>query len=382
MGAPFSRTFDILIVGAGPAGSYLAHLLAHQGVSVAIIDKEPFPRYKVCGGGLCLRAVNLLPFDLSSVVEDRITSAVVTLKCQTICHKQTQDPMIYMVSREVFDTFLMEKAIMSGANFWDATALRSVEPLNSAIEIKTSKGAFKTKLIAGADGALSKTARLLGLGPAPNLLPAIEAEIAINDLNLFANYRGCVHFDLAIPPHGYGWIFPKNDHLSVGVFSTRKKERKLKFALQQYMEHKGLQDSAKLLSLRGHTIPAGLVTRRHLITKRGLLLGDAAGFADPITGEGIYHALAQAELAASCILDFLKGDEKSLKRYEKSLFTYFKREHLYAWLLGAFFYKIPALSHRLLRRHADLITDLHIDVITGQRLYKDLIKIALWLKRP
>ncbi len=375
-------TCDVLIIGAGPAGAYLAYLLAAKGYSVAAIDKEAFPRYKVCGGGLCARSVKLLPFDIAPVVVDKTTAAFVSLRNRHLCLKKLDDPIIHMVKREDFDAFLIEKAVSKGIRFLDQTRLETITSSKYGVEVQTSSGSFKAQVVVGADGVHSKTALLTGLGPARNLLPAIEAEAFMTRPDLLEDYHGCVHFDLAIPPQGYGWIFPKAEHLSIGVFSTLQKEKGLKRAFSEYLEIKGLKESIRLQRLKGHMIPAGLKTRKRIASSNSLLVGDAAGFADPITGEGIYQALSQAELAAAAIGNFLQGSPDGLKTYERMVMKKFRKEHIYAWLLGAFFYRLPALSHPLLRRHSELVTDLHIDIITGKRSYKDLFKIALLLKRP
>ena len=374
--------FDILIVGAGPAGSYLAYLLASKGIKVALIDKKTFPRKKLCGGGLCARSVKLLPFDISPVVEKKITSAIVTLKGHPICHKKLSKPIIYMVSRENFDEFLVKKAIAKGAHFFDQTSLKEIASTTKEITIKTSKGPFKAKLIAGADGALSKTARLLGFGMLQNLLPAIETEIPTSHPSLNTNHLEAVHFDLAIPLHGYGWLFPKKEHISAGLFSTQKKEHNLKKLLANYLQIKNIKNDNPLDLAKGYVIPAGIKTRKQIITNFGLLLGDAAGFADPITGEGIFHALTQAQIASTHIEQFLNGVTTSLKNYQNQIMQQFKKEHIYAWILGSFFYKMPFLSHIMLKKYNKLITDLQIDIITGKRNYKELLLIALLLKRP
>jgi len=373
--------FDILIVGAGPAGSFLAYLLAQNGIKVALIDKKAFPRDKLCGGGVCARSIALLPFDISSVVEETITTAFVSLKTNILCKKSVSSPIIYMVKRKSFDAFLVKKAISQGVHFFDQTKLEEISHDRNLVKIRTSKGLFRARLIAGADGALSKTAKLMGLGASKNLLPAIETEISISDPQEMRKYKQNVHFDLAIPRHGYGWVFPKRDHLSVGLFSTRKKEHALKRILVQYVKLKGIEGHFKMNSVRGYMIPAGIKTRKQLVTSFGLLLGDAAGFADPITGEGIYHALAQAEIAAANVESFLNGSHAALQNYERQIMQKFKREHLFAWLLGSFFYNIPLLGHAVLKRHVNLITNLLIDVITGKRNYQELFFIALMLKK-
>ena len=113
---------DVLIVGAGPAGSFLGYLLARTGFDVTIIDKATFPRDKVCGGGLSNKTVELLPFDISPVMQRRVTGAFLTYQNRDTVVKDMGERGGIAVLRSAFDHFLLRKAIDAGGRFHGNTA--------------------------------------------------------------------------------------------------------------------------------------------------------------------------------------------------------------------------------------------------------------------
>ena len=109
--------YDVIIVGAGPAGALLGYLLARQQFQVLMIEKKKFPRYKPCGGGLTRRTLALLPFDISQIVEDTTTRARVSLSGEILFEKAYPDPIIAMVMRDKLDALLTDRALQAGAAF-------------------------------------------------------------------------------------------------------------------------------------------------------------------------------------------------------------------------------------------------------------------------
>ena len=109
------RKYDIVVIGAGPAGSMLAYDLASRGVDVLLVEKHRLPRYKPCGGGLTRRSLDLLPFEMNGILEDRVTTARLHLNGTTISEERTSDPMIGMVMRDTFDHFMVQRAVDAGA---------------------------------------------------------------------------------------------------------------------------------------------------------------------------------------------------------------------------------------------------------------------------
>lgn len=368
----YSRKYDVIIVGCGPGGAYLGYLLASGGMRVLILEKKRFPRYKTCGGGLTRRVLDLLPFSVDAVVEDYIYRARVGLGDRVVVEKSTDCPMIAMVMRDRFDSFLAERAVEAGARIMGETSFRTVfgNPGNLAVE--TSRGVFRSRILAGADGVHSRVARSLGIPPAGNAGPALEAEVYFRREGSIERFRNTVHFDFGTMPRGYAWIFPKQDHLSVGVMSAQGKKPGIKKCLESYLKFKEISDGIEIRSLRGHLIPLGAGKRKVFAVPEGLLVGDAAALADPITGEGIFHALRQAEIAAGVVEGCLGGEKTSLLKYNSLIKKEFVSELRYAGMLAGFFYGLEGITHRILKIHGDRITDYHLDIITGARTYREL----------
>jgi flavin-dependent dehydrogenase len=210
-----------------------------------------------------------------------------------------------------------------------------------------------------------------GLGLPPlNASPALEAEVFLDKVHE-KKYQGTVHFDFGEVPEGYAWIFPKRDHLSIGVFSTRKKCSTLLKHLHDYLKQKGLKD-ARIASLKGHLIPIGPQLSNIVAKKNVILLGDAAGLADPITGEGIYHALKQVDMASGCIKKYLSGEFDTLDYYNTLIKKEFVTELKYASYIAHLLYRMPRLSHWALKRKGEKIMGYYLDVITGEKTYGEL----------
>jgi geranylgeranyl reductase family protein len=372
------KRYDAAIVGCGPGGAFLAYLLASMGHDVLVLEKRRFPRDKTCGGGLTRRALNLLPFDLGDIVEDRIYRARIGIGTGPFAEEvTTAHPMIGMVMRERFDGFLASKATGAGAVVVEATAFEGASGGFGDVRIETSRGSFASRVLVGADGVHSRAAKALGLLRHRAAVPAVEAEIYHRDPAFLERYLGTVHFDFGCLPKGYGWVFPKRDHLSVGVLSTAGKARGLKGHFEAYLARKGLDSGAEIRSFRGHLIPLGPQRETVFAVQEGLLVGDAAGLADPITGEGIYHALRQAQIASGVIARSLTGGGGEMLAYNGLLKEEFVADMRYARRLARFLYDFPRLSHPLVRANSRRVAGYHIDIINGTRTYRELFFKAL-----
>jgi geranylgeranyl reductase family protein len=292
-------TFDAIIVGAGPAGSYLAYLLAQAGRSVAIIDKATFPRDKVCGGGVSRKALELLDFDIAPVVQKTIIGAYLAYRNEALTIKDITPPVGCTVLRSEFDNLLLQKAQAAGAQFSAATQFVDVAHDASAVLLHTSNGPLRGRFLLAADGVGSAVRSKVFGKQLVHYVPALEALVHLDDerMGIFAERA---LFDFAGMTRGYGWIFPKRDHLNVGVYSPFGGNR-LRAELDRFMAHYSLLASAKAIDYRGYAIPVRN-RRSEFERDRVWLIGDAAGFAESVFGEGIYFALRSAGLAAQALL--------------------------------------------------------------------------------
>ncbi len=309
-----TAVFDALIVGAGPAGSFLAYLLARRGQQVAIIDKRRFPRDKVCGGGISRKAIDLIGFDLAPVVHQPIRGAFLTFQNRSTVLRAVDPVAGYTVVRSEFDQFLLDKACAAGARFFPATSFEGLTERKATVTVRTSAGDFETRLLCAADGVAS-TVREKVLGKnIVRYVPSLEAIVHVTDSNLSSFGERAV-FDFGAMPRGYGWIFPKRDHLNVGVYSPCRAQG-LRAHLDRFMAcYRRLRQPISVRYL-GYVIPVQNRARRFQ-SGRIWFLGDAAGLAESVFGEGIYFALKSAALAAQAIDEDAAFDDPL--RYTKLL---------------------------------------------------------------
>jgi geranylgeranyl reductase family protein len=300
--------FDVAVVGAGPAGATTAYRLSRAHARVLLIEKTSFPRDKPCGGGLTTRAVRQLPFSIEPVVEDRITRVHCRLKYRSVMERESDRVLCVMTQRRHLDAFLVEQAVEAGATFRDGVRVE----VESDRLLRIDGAPVAVDTVVGADGANGVTAKSLGLGGGIVNGVALEGNLPYNRLPQ-RSWRGTLVLELATVPGGYGWIFPKGDHVNVGVGGWGSEGPRLRDHLRVLCVHHGI-DFTDLQQLRGHRMPMRRPQTR-LAGGRGLLVGDAAGVLDPVSGDGIYEALVTARLAAEHILeDELEAYDNAVRR--------------------------------------------------------------------
>jgi geranylgeranyl reductase family protein len=296
------------VVGAGPAGSVTAYHLARAGASVVLLDRARFPRDKPCGGGVTVRAARLLPFPLDPVVEDRIDVVELRLRSRA-CEHRCSSPIVLMTQRRRLDAFLVERAVDAGATFRDG--VRVSDP--SALSADT---------IVAADGVNGVCARQLGLAGRTVHGVALEGDARLED-----QFRSRIVFELEALRGGYAWVFPKGDHVNVGVGGWEGEAPRLREALRSFVATNQLSE---LTSVRGYRLPVG-DSATPLARGRVLVVGDAAGLVDPLSGDGIYEAFLSARFAADVILDFLGGRAASLEPYTARVRAALARTFANSW---------------------------------------------------
>lgn len=370
-----NKMYDIIIVGAGPAGAVLAYLLAKFGLRVLILEKARLPRYKTCGGGVTFKTVNNLPFDVTPALEQKASGGIVTYGGAPLLKTPVKQPFAWLVMRDAFDHFLAQEAIRAGAELIETALVNQIELVSDHVIAHTSVGKFTGLFIAGADGVNSTVAHLLGMLPEREVGTAIEAEVevpssALDEQGQFAT------FDFGAIPHGYGWVFPKSDHLSVGVFhASTGKVNNLRHTLQNFIACQPVLIQQRLLSVHGHQIPlGGVFDTLHL--GRALLLGDAANLADPWLGEGLFYAVASAQIAASVIEELLAQGRADLNIYTQRVNSEIVQQLAYARRFANIVYRFPQVGSQLLSK-SSLMQTLIFGAIRGDYTFQAVNRLLL-----
>jgi geranylgeranyl reductase family protein len=291
--------FDVLVVGAGPAGSAAAIHLARGGARVLLADRARFPRDKPCGGGLTGRALRHLPCDVAPVVEHVVDRFVLRVGYRRRFERRSEGPLILMTQRRRLDLHLAEQATAAGAEFRDGVRIEALALDGREASALVGGVRVRATYIVGADGANGIVARAAGLGEGIVTGVALEANAAWDAFDS-TPYAGTVWVELGVVPGGYGWAFPKGDHVNLGVGGWQGAGPHLRAHLERLARRHDV-DPARLRDVKGHRLPMRRVGAR-AVRGHVLLVGDAAGLVDPLSGDGMYEAFVSARLAADAIL--------------------------------------------------------------------------------
>jgi geranylgeranyl reductase family protein len=370
--------YDVAIVGAGPAGAFAAYLLAQRGLRVLLLDKAQFPRDKVCGGGISQKTIQLLDFDIAPVVQKRVVGAYLTYQNVDTVVKDLDDHTGACTLRRDFDSFILDRAIAQGATFRSDANFEGVAVGSDVVDVRTSVGAYRARYLFGADGVFSQVRRHCFPPDLVRYAPCVEALVYVDE-KIIAQYRDRVLFDFGGMENGYGWIFPKRDHLNAGVFSIFPSPN-IKTALRAFLARYRSLQTYSSITLLGHAIPLKN-TRGQFQRENIWLLGDAAGFAESFYGEGIYFALKSAALAARALTEaFDQPHSREYTRYvNRDLTPDLKYSELNARL---FFLRQHFGFYRMVRdpqvssNFAELITG---GVSHRECFYKTLLTLPYWM---
>ncbi len=334
------QRFDALVVGGGPAGSATAHELAKAGASVLLADKATFPRDKPCGGGLTARAFKRCPVDPTPVVEEEVDLVELRFRFGDHVERTARAPVIYMTQRRCLDAFLLEAARAQGVEVREGARVELGE------QIRVDGTPVAVDVVVGADGANGTTARALGLGEGIVHGVALEGNVPYTRISR-DRYRRRAVVELADFPGGYGWVFPKGDHVNVGVGVWQAEGSRLREHLARTCAGHGLE-LEELEHLRGHRLPLRRAGTP-IASERALLVGDAAGLIDPVSGDGMYECFVSASAAASAIGDLLAGRSESLVPYGAAVDAALGPLHRASWKLKRALDRWPRLSWRIAR---------------------------------
>ena len=308
-------TFDMIVVGAGPAGSNAAAVALRHGLTVGQVDRYRFPREKPCGGGITVKATNALRLDLKPALRGEFDQVEVNVWQRSVNRFTTRPlPVLRMVVRSQFDDCLVTQNLStSGFQFFDDERVLDIT-YDQRFRVRTSRRVLLGRHLVGADGAYGVVNRVIPVARPKGHAVAVEVRLGREDATLPAPTPPC--FDIGVIDWGYGWVFPKDDHWNVGLY-TLSKSRTLRQQLTSYIAAKGFRLKIDpLATFVAHRFPYGGY-RVSMPQVPVYLVGDAGGFGDALTGEGIYHALESGRIAGETIYECLAGRVRAQAYYRR-----------------------------------------------------------------
>jgi geranylgeranyl reductase len=331
----------VLIVGASVGGAIAAITLRDLGIETILLEKE-LRKAKPCGGAIPPAAFR--EFDLpASLIDRKVQNCLIVSPsgqqtsvpvCGTV---PTDDDYVAMVRREVFDSFLRQRAQERGAELIHAQ-LTGLEVTGAGVwasyrsMVDGSERALRADVVIGADGAYSPTAKMLGLPTLPRAM-AIQERIALPETQM-ARWQDTADLYLGreVSPDLYAWAFPKCDHIAIGIGAGPGHTKHTRQLLENLKRRLGpALDGGRLLLREAHALP--MEPRQHMAFNRVMLIGDAAGLVVHTSGEGIYWAMKSGEIAAQTLAQHLDvPTAANLRAYER---TWWKRYGtMYGFLKG------------------------------------------------
>lgn len=357
-----TETFDVVVVGGGPAGATAANLLAQQGFSVMLMDRAG--RIKPCGGAIPPRLIKDFAIPDALLVARARSARMVSPKLNHV-DIPIENGFVGMVNRDDFDEWLRQRAASSGANRRIGTFDRlsrdpdgvSVVHYTARKNLKRGEGVptqVRARAVIGADGARSEVARQAVEGAEKTKYVFAYHEIVRAPVVKPEGYDGSrcdVYYQGKLSPDFYGWVFPHGDTMSIGTGSADK-GFSLRGAVEQLRRATGLQET-ETLRREGAPIPMKPLPRwdngRDVV-----LAGDAAGVVAPASGEGIYYAMVGGQLAAEAVSTMLHtGDVRALKLARK---RFMKAHGTVFWVLGimqSFWYSSDRRRERFVKMCED-----------------------------
>ncbi len=322
--------YDIVVVGAGPAGSIAAYKCAQQGLTTLLLEKFKLPREKPCGGAVMYRGLRLIR---EGVPKHLIERCIHGLRFGFPDGKFTEfvsEKLIGItVDRAPFDEFLAHRAADAGAELHDETRVTGVTVREDHVIVhRRDESDVTAKLVIGADGVKSIVARSVGLRPErkppEEVGLGMESDIYVGEDGVEQVTNGHPDILEILPVRGrvsYGWVFPKSDHLAIGVAGAAPHMHPLRGIFDKFL--KDLERRFKIpltpSKRRTHFLDGTGVVKEN-VTDRVILAGDAAGFIDPMMGEGIAYAMKSGYYAAQIAHEAIEKkqfDKHHLGRYDE-----------------------------------------------------------------
>jgi len=326
--------YDVAIIGAGPAGSTAAKFLAEKDLKIILIDKSKFPRDKPCAGGLPSRVFKRFPYikDNGLIESFSYGGYALSPSLKYKAEVKQKDPIVGMVLRKKFDKSLVQLAEDKGAKLIDGNAVNDLKISDDKVKINLNdKTSIESKIVIGADGVwsvVSKKAGLMTSNRPYGMCIFNEYRLDEDEIeNLYGKERMCYLHLKFKDIFGYGWVFPKKQHVNIGIGMLLPKKylneqkRSILDVYKDYFsnlkKNKIIPNDLEIGKCCGGALPFSPLEKTY--SHRILVVGDAAGFINPLTGEGIYYAMSSGEIAAKVICNSLEVNDSSgqyLSKYQ------------------------------------------------------------------
>jgi geranylgeranyl reductase family protein len=381
------RKYDVTIIGAGPSGCVTAILCAKAGLDTILIEQKSLPRNKVCGGGLTMKSIevlrNLNCFD-ECVIERFCNSVQIHLpRLGEKLLVKSDKPLMAIIKRATFDNSLAYYAKEAGVELREKEQFIESKVHHSGyVEVFTNHGAILTDILIGADGVLSKVRKQLQseypqLFPKRDLLVGVSADVPIEISDCLSSQYAHLFFDFA---NGidYGWVFPKKETFNIGFGYKPKKGIPINVRDSlTFFIHEILGRQYSQLKVRVGALPifwsgtAPTVQWGHV-----MLVGDAAGFVDEWTGEGLYYSIKSAVHASKSIDLYFHGsrEDRVLLRYTNLCSKDFYNDLLFSHFIARLFRTHP---HRYNYLRDSNLRNLFIPFAKGHLSYRHAVIKAL-----
>ena len=314
------KNYDVIIVGAGPAGAISSYYLSRKGFKVALLEKNNIGRDKICGGGISHYTLNELPFNIpESIIEQKIKGINFISPNNEIFQKKEKNQIGITTYRSLFDAFLINKAIDSNVEFIPYTKISHIYKSNNIFNIQNK---YSAKYIIGADGVNSAVRKIANLeDKKKHINLALRSIIEFKDqaeVDEFLIDKETYEFYFHNNKPGYGWIFGLKTAINIGI-GTKIHSPDPRKLLEQYIKRCFKLRGKKIpnYSIQGFPIPNSKLPNR--FSKNGIfLVGDAAGLVDPVSGEGVHYAIRSAKIVADMIIkDYYDPFNDNLDIYYK-----------------------------------------------------------------
>jgi len=361
--------YDLIVAGAGPAGSTAARAAALQGLDTIILEKETFPRYKPCGGALSSKAASLLEFSLPShICERTITGARVHFQGRVLERHKGYN-LTTLIDRSRFDDHLLQKAKEAGSGI-KTQKVMDFQEKDGHISVKTDAGIYQCKFLVIASGCQDRLKnRILGPDNKDSMGICLVADIEEKGEMIEERLAGTLDIHFGVAEGGYGWIFPHRGYYSVGIGGLSSHLHHPRRAMLQFLTKNGFSQRQRL---HGHLIPQG-GNKTRVAQGRVLLAGDSAGFVDAFTGEGICYALCSGKIAGQVIGEV--PAHEVAHAYQERCKKDFGEELRYALFFSRIMHRYPEIFLRILACQEEVL-DMYIEIAAAKISYKDFMR---WL---